>query len=99
MGRVDDGSQGLRCKAGDLARVVYSTNPLLIGRVVLVEGWGERDRWNVTLLGAPAFGLEVGTGLPMVGNKTAFRDASLRPIRGDLGARISVCLESSGMRA
>ncbi len=75
--------------------IVYSTNPLLIGRVVLVEGWGERDRWNVTLLGAPAFGLEVGTGLPIVGNKTAFRDASLRPIRGQSNARPSASLQSA----
>ncbi|MDN7741603.1 MULTISPECIES: hypothetical protein [Burkholderia] len=73
----------LRCRPGDLARVVYSTNPALLGRTVIVERWGEFDRWDVTLLGAPAFGLEFRTGRPVVGNKTAFRDSSLVPLRGD----------------
>ncbi|MDN7754074.1 hypothetical protein [Burkholderia gladioli] len=73
----------LRCKPGDLARVVYSTNPTLLGRTVIVEKWGEHDRWNVTLLGAPAFGLGLRTGRPLVSNKTAFRDSSLVPLRGD----------------
>lgn len=73
----------LRCRPGDLARVVYSTNPALLGRTVIVEEWGEHDRWNVTLLGAPAFGLGLRTGRPVVSNKTAFRDSSLVPLRGD----------------
>jgi hypothetical protein len=71
---------GRRCKPGDLARITYSTNPLLIGRVVFVEKWGQHDRWDVTLIGAPTFGLEFNTGRPVVGYKTAFRDASLCPI-------------------
>lgn len=77
---------GLRCRPGDLARVVYSANPLLIGRTVFIEGWGGHGRWNVTLLGAPSFGLEFETKRPVVGNKTAFRDSSLAPI-GDLDGR------------
>ncbi|MCM2546216.1 hypothetical protein ACVCII_03920 [Burkholderia glumae] len=73
----------LRCRPGDLARVVYSTNPTLLGRTVIVEEWGEHDRWNVTLLGAPAFGLSFRTRRPIVTNKTAFRDSSLVPLRGE----------------
>jgi hypothetical protein len=77
-----------RCRPGDLARVVHSSNPSLIGRTVLVENWGEAGRWHVTLLGAPAFGFEFKTGRPIIGNKTAFRDSSLVPLRGDTPAAI-----------
>ncbi|WP_186211643.1 hypothetical protein [Burkholderia gladioli] len=73
----------LRCRPGDLARIVYSTNPTLLGRIVVVEKWGEHDGWNVTLLGAPSFGLEIGTGRPVIGHKTVLRDSSLEPLRGD----------------
>jgi hypothetical protein len=71
-----------RCKPGDLARVVRSTNPALIGRTVFVESQHDSERWAVTLLGAPAFGLTFGERLPVIGHKTAFRDASLVPLRG-----------------
>jgi len=73
-------TQGLRCRPGDLARVIYSTNALLIGRVVFVEGWGANGRWNVTLLGDPAFGIQRRTGRPIISNKTTFRDSSLQPL-------------------
>lgn len=87
---------GLRCKPRDIAQVVYSTNPLLVGRLVFVEGWGAHARWNVTLLGAPAFGREFRTGRLLIGRKTAFRDASLRPIKSvDYAPDSSVRLESS----
>lgn len=95
--KQQNGEQGiLRCKPGDIARVVYSTNPLLVGRLVLVEGWGSHSRWDVTLLGEPAFGREFGTGRPLIGRRTAFRDTSLRPINGARQApQRSVRLESS----
>ncbi|POR54543.1 hypothetical protein B0G62_102151 [Paraburkholderia eburnea] len=81
MTQQNGGASGLRCRPGDIAQVIYSSNALLIGRFVLVEGWGAHDRWNVTLLGAPAFGREFGTGRPVIGRKTAFRDTSLRPLK------------------
>lgn len=87
---------GLRCKPGDIARIVYSTNPLLVGRLVLVEEWGTHARWNVTLLGAPAFGREFRAGRPLIGYKTAFRDTSLRPIKSvDCRPDNSIRLEPS----
>ncbi len=79
MRRNDEESTQLRCRPGILAKVVSSTNRTLIGRTVFVEGWGDYDRWNVTLLGAPAFGLAFESGRPVVGYKTAFRDTSLVP--------------------
>lgn len=75
--------RNLRCKPGDLARVVHSTNPALIGRTVFVEGRHDAERWAVTLLGAPAFGLTIDGRRPVIGHKTAFRDASLVPLRGN----------------
>jgi hypothetical protein len=91
---------GLRCKPGDLARVIYSTNPLLVGRMVLVEKWGQYDRWDVTLLGEPAFGLEFGTGRPIAGRKTAFRDTSLLPLQSGESSpgELSIGLESPRFR-
>lgn len=87
---------GRRCRPGDLAQVIYSTNPLLVGRLVLVERWGEQDRWDVTLLGESGFGLEFDTGRPLIGHKTAFRDASLRPLHEGSGlAENLVRLEAS----
>lgn len=79
-----EGRKDLRCRPGDLAKVVYSTNRLLVGRIVLVERWGKYGRWDVMLLGEPAFGFEFETGIPLIGHKTAFRDSSLRPLDGRL---------------
>ena len=74
------GSNGLRCRPGDLAKIVFSTDPLLLGRIVLVEAWGRHGRWDVTLMGEPTFGLEFGTLRPLITNKTSFRDSSLQPL-------------------
>jgi hypothetical protein len=75
----------LRCRAGDLARVIYSSNPTLVGRIVLVECWNDEtnDRWETTVFGVPTLGLELRTKRPVVTTKFAFRDTSLLPLRGD----------------
>ncbi|PXW18431.1 hypothetical protein [Paraburkholderia caballeronis] len=76
-------AKSLRCRPGDLARVIESIYPALVGRIVFVEAWGAHDRWNVTLLGEPFFGFALVTGSPILGNKTMFYDSSLMPLRGD----------------
>jgi hypothetical protein len=74
----------LRCRPGDLAKIIHSINPAIIGRTVLVEEWAsEHERWSVTLLGAPSFGIGVVTRRPQIGNKKLFRDSSLLPLRGE----------------
>ncbi|WP_244120369.1 hypothetical protein [Burkholderia gladioli] len=74
----------MRCRPGDLARVVHSTNPMLMGRTVIIENFcEEQERWFVTLLGEPAFGLGIKSGRPMISNEVYFRDTSLVPLRGD----------------
>ncbi|AJC20396.2 hypothetical protein RO07_07775 [Pandoraea pulmonicola] len=56
----------------------------MIGRTVYVERRYDAERWAVTLLGAPAFGLTFRDRRPVIGNKTAFRDMSLVPLRWEL---------------
>ncbi|MDJ1160809.1 hypothetical protein QHI69_02690 [Burkholderia gladioli pv. gladioli] len=74
----------LRCRPGDLARVVYSKNPALLGRIVLVDRINPRDsRWEVTLLGEPVLGVEDNTGIPLLTSYWRFKDWSLVPLRGD----------------
>ncbi|UVS93464.1 hypothetical protein [Burkholderia glumae] len=74
----------LRCRPGDLARVVCSRNPALSGRTVIVENFcDEHGRWFVVLLGEPAFGFSINDGRPMISNDAYFRDTSLVPLRGD----------------
>ena len=74
------GSNGLRCRPGDLARVIYSKNPMLIGRLVIVECWNDDGRWNVHLLGEPAFGVTMYLKRPVITCAFAARDSSLEPI-------------------
>ncbi len=69
----------LRCRPGDLARVVASTNPALIGTIVTIQRLRSDGRWDV-LLEKPAFGF---TGLmkrPVVTREFSFWDASLEPL-------------------
>ncbi|HDR8928305.1 TPA: hypothetical protein QDB26_005331 [Burkholderia vietnamiensis] len=75
----------LRCRPGDLARVIYSSNPALVGRIVLVECWHDEtnDRWETTVFGAPTLGLTLHTKRPIITTKYVFRDTSLLPLRGD----------------
>lgn len=74
-----DGESRLRCRAGDFARVVASTNPALIGGVVLVERLRMDGRWDVTLE-RPAFGLTARGRRPVVTQEFTFKDSSLEPI-------------------
>lgn len=73
-------NNGLRCRPGDLARVIYSSNPLLLGRTVIVEGWNDDGRWNVHLLGEPSFGVALYSKRPMITSGFAAKDSSLEPI-------------------
>lgn len=74
-----DGESRLRCRAGDIARVVASTNPALVGGVVLVERLRMDGRWDVTLE-RPAFGLTARGRRPVVTQGFTFKDSSLEPI-------------------
>ncbi|WP_420955243.1 hypothetical protein [Burkholderia gladioli] len=74
----------LHCRPGDIARVVYTRNPALLGRIVLIDRINPRDsRWEVTLLGEPVLGVEDDTGIPLVTSYWRFKDPSLVPLRGD----------------
>ncbi|MBW5285305.1 hypothetical protein [Burkholderia gladioli] len=74
-----------RCRPGDLARVIRSKNPALVGRIVLVERLHDRDssRWKVTVLGEPVFGTAVDDHRPIVTSHYLFRDLALKPLRGN----------------
>ena len=75
------GSNGLRCRPGDLARVIYSCNPSLIGQVVVVEAWHtELGRWRVCLLSGPNFGVGMLTNRPIYTAHYNFKDSSLEPL-------------------
>ncbi|WP_148041438.1 MULTISPECIES: hypothetical protein [pseudomallei group] len=76
----EESTARLRCKPGDLARVIYAKSPLLIGRMVIVEGWNDDGRWNVRLLGDPCFGVAMYTKRPVITCAFAARDSSLEPI-------------------
>lgn len=74
----------LRCRPGDLAKIIYSKSPALIGRTVYVEAFDdEAGRWEVMLLGGPHFGFGFRTGRPMIGNDLLCLDSSLLPLRGE----------------
>lgn len=73
----------LRCRPGDLARITCSTNRTLINRICIVEYRNDTERWAVTLLGEPAFGLTRRDRRPVVTNDFSFRDSSLEPLRGE----------------
>lgn len=77
--KSSDGESRLRCRAGDIARIVASTNPALVGGVVLVERLRADGRWDVTLE-RPAFGLTARGRRPVVTQEFAFNDVSLEPI-------------------
>lgn len=74
-----DSNKRLRCRAGDLARVVISTNPALVGVVVLIERLRSDGRWDV-VLARPAFGLMARSRRPVVTQEFTFRDESLEPL-------------------
>ncbi|MDN7925707.1 hypothetical protein [Burkholderia vietnamiensis] len=75
--------RNLRCKVGDLARIVCSKIPGLIGRTAVVERRHDCERWAVTVLGEPVFGIGAYSARPVITNRFFFRDSSLVPLRGD----------------
>lgn len=73
----------LRCRPGDLARVVRSKNPALPGRIVVVDRLRQADCWEVTVLGQAVFGVAVDDHGPILTNYYLFPDYALEPLRGD----------------
>lgn len=100
MGQENSTDTGLRCRAGDWARIVHSIDPSLIGKVVLVEEWRhEHGRWGVCLLSGPTRGRALSNGAIIVTSRFGFRDSSLEPFpRGtnDDGDMESVSLQQQG---
>ncbi len=75
----------LRCRPGDLARVVHSINPALIDQIVVVERWrNEHGRWAVRLLGGVALGVTLSTRQPIITARYGFRDSSLEPLAPEI---------------
>ncbi len=73
----------LRCKPNSLARVIHSKNPVLVGRTVVVEDWNDDGRWNICLVGDPAFAVTPYSKRPVITCQFAARDSSLEPIETD----------------
>lgn len=73
----------LRCRPGDLARIIHSRRPELMNRIVFVEYLYDSERWAITLLGEPAFGLTERGRRPVVTNEFSIRDWRLEPLRGE----------------
>lgn len=69
----------LRCRPGDLARVVTSTNPALIGTIVTIQRMRSDGRWDV-LLEKPAFGFTGRAKRPVITRQFSFWDGSLEPL-------------------
>ncbi|MBJ9694130.1 hypothetical protein [Burkholderia cenocepacia] len=68
-----------RCRVGDLAKVVASKNPALIGTIVTIQRMRSDGRWDV-LLEAPAFGFTGRMKKPIVTREFSFWDESLEPL-------------------
>ncbi|WP_341771845.1 hypothetical protein [Burkholderia ambifaria] len=74
-------ARGLRCKPGDLARVVSAWNPALIGRVVLIKAAHSKTEWVVSLLGEPGVTLTKNRKRIAASNCVLAYDSALEPIR------------------
>lgn len=83
----------LRCRPGDLARVVASRNPALVGTIVTIQRLRSDGRWDV-LLENPAFGFTGRMGRPVITRDFSFWDASLEPLPQEMWqvSRRTVCL-------
>jgi hypothetical protein len=69
----------LRCKAGDLARVVRSSNRALMNRIVKIARLHGDGRWECVLIGDAVLGLaDDGDGLVLT-RDWLFPDACLEP--------------------
>ncbi|MDN7741602.1 MULTISPECIES: hypothetical protein [Burkholderia] len=75
----------LRCRPGDLARVVRSKNPALLRRIVVVDRLRSADCWEVSVLGQAVFGVAADDHGPILTNYYLFPDYALEPLRGDGG--------------
>ncbi|OXI42538.1 hypothetical protein [Burkholderia aenigmatica] len=71
----------LRCRPGDLARVVSAWNPALIGRLVLIKAAHSETEWVVTLLGEPGVTLTKNRKRIAASNCALAYDSALEPIR------------------
>lgn len=77
----DEGKAGLRCRPGDLARVVRASNQRFLGQIVLVEQWRpEFERWQVCFMNGPQYGRGLRSGSLMFDSRCGFRDSSLEPL-------------------
>lgn len=74
-------ASGLRCRPGDLARVVSAWNPALIGRVVLIKAAHSKTEWVVTLLGEPGVTLTKNRKRIAASYCALAYDSALEPIR------------------
>lgn len=72
----------LRCRPGDLARVVSAWNPALVGRIVLVGRIHKSTEWTITLLGEPGITLTKNRRRLGIGNNMLADDTQLEPIHG-----------------
>ncbi|QCP50187.1 hypothetical protein FAZ95_13955 [Trinickia violacea] len=71
---------GRRCAPGQQARIVYSSNEALKGRVVRVERLHCDGRWECVLVGDPVLGLaDDGIGLVLT-RDWLFPDSYLEPL-------------------
>lgn len=69
----------MKCKPGDLARVIRSRNRALVGRVVRVDRPHGDGCWECELVGDPVLGLaDDGEGL-LLTRDWLFSDPSLEP--------------------
>ncbi|WP_257827241.1 hypothetical protein [Burkholderia glumae] len=74
----------LLCQPGDLAKVVYCDDMMVVGRIVSVDRFiDEHQRWLVTILGDPVAATGALSGLVRVSNRLLFVDEALEPLRGD----------------
>lgn len=80
----------LRCRPGDLARVVSAWNPALIGRTVLVGKIHRASEWRITLLGEPGITLTKNRRRLGVGNNMLADDSQLEPMRGGMGGEDAI---------
>lgn len=84
----------LRCRPGDVARVVRSPNEALIGRIVEVVQIHFDGRWECELAGPPVVGLaDDGEGLILT-RDWLFPDGCLEPRPGHTQAALPTLAES-----
>lgn len=70
----------LRCKPGDLARINSAWNELLVGSLVLVQSRRSGGKWQILLLGEPAFARRLVDGGYVATRRFVADDGSLDPL-------------------